>query len=136
MSMAATSHAWSALCDAPAVAEDNAVVFAAVDAARREWVGDGLLTVSAYDAERRCLARLWSSDPQAYPAGGIKHKADTPWTRQVLQRGEAFVGEGDAAIAAAFDDHEGIYGCGMHAIVNVPMLWRRRCVSKFNVLHC
>lgn len=58
MSMAATSHAWSALCDAPAVAEDNAVVFAAVDAARREWVGDGLLTVSAYDAERRCLARL------------------------------------------------------------------------------
>ena len=134
MSVKATFQAWSALCDALAVAEDNAAFFAAVDAARRERVGDGLLTVSAYDAERCCLARLWSSDPQAYPAGGVKYKADTPWTRQVLQRGNVFIGEGDAAIAAAFDDHERIYGCGMHAIVNVPMLWRRRCVGTFNVL--
>lgn len=72
-----------------------------MDDARRERVGDGLLTVSTYDAGRSCLARLWSSDPQSYPAGGIKHKADTPWTRQLLQRGEVFIGEGDAAIAAA-----------------------------------
>ncbi len=127
-------QAWSALCDALAVAEDNAAFFAAVDAERLDRVGDGLLTVSAYDAERCCLTRLWSSDPLAYPAGGIKHKADTPWTRRVLQRGEVFIGEGDAEVAAVFDDHERIRGCGMHAIVNVPLLWRRRCVGTFNVL--
>ncbi|MDQ6640306.1 MAG: GAF domain-containing protein [Pseudomonadota bacterium] len=134
MSATVTAQAWSALCDVVAVAEDNAAFFAAVNAARREWVGDGMLTISAYDAERCCLARLWSSDRLAYPVGAIKYKADTPWTRQVLQRGEVFIGEGDAEIAAVFDDHKRIRGCGMHAILNVPLVWRRRCVGTFNVL--
>lgn len=125
---------WSGLCDSLARAGADEEVFAAVDGARRAFVGDGLATVNAYDAARSRLTRLWSSDPEAYPAGGGKDKADTPWTRQVLQRREVFVGEGDLAIASAFDDHARIRALGMHAIVNVPVLWQRQCLGTFNVL--
>lgn len=125
---------YAALCDALADAKDETAFFAALDAARRELLGDGLLTVSRYDGERSRLDRVWSSNPQAYPVGGGKDKADTPWTRQVLQRGEVFVGEGDEAIVQAFDDHERIRALGLHAVVNVPLRWRGRCIGTFNVL--
>ena len=134
MTDAAQIGGYGRLCDVLARAQDEAAFFAAIDAARRALLGEGLLTVSAYDAPRSWLERVWSSNPQAYPVGGGKHKGDTPWTRQVLHRGEVFVGEGDAAIAEAFDDHERIRGLGLHAVVNVPLLWRGACIATFNVL--
>ncbi len=80
------------------------------------------------------LQRLWTSDPGAYPVGGRKRKTLTPWTRQLLQRGEVFIGEGDAALAAVFDEHQSIAELGLHAVVNVPLLQGERCVATFNVL--
>ena len=65
---------------------------------------------------------------------GRKRKALTPWTRQLLHLAEVFVGEGDAALAAVFDDHARIAALGLHAVVNVPLLERGRCVATFNVL--
>lgn len=134
MRAASAMSAYGALCDALAGTGDEAAFFAAIDAARRALLGEGLLTVSTYDAERSRLDRVWSSNPQAYPVGGGKHKSDTPWTRQVLQRGEVFVGEGDEAIVQAFDDHERIRGLGLRSVVNVPLLWRCECIGTFNVL--
>ena len=103
-------------------AQSAAATFAAIDAERRRLIGDGLLTISRYDSARSRLTRIWSSNPDAYPVGGSKDKADTPWTRQVLQRGEMFIGEGPAALAAAFDDHARIAALGLNCIVNVPLL--------------
>ena len=80
------------------------------------------------------LQRLWTSDPGAYPVGGRKRKTLTPWTRQLLQRAEVFIGEGDAALAAVFEEHQSIAARGLHSVVNVPLLQRERCVATFNVL--
>lgn len=125
---------WERLLDALNHAEDDGARCAAVYAACVDLVGPCLLTISRFDRERSTLQRLWSSDPEAYPVGGSKFKADTPWTRTVLQRGEVFVGEGDAALAEAFDDIDRIRGLGLRSALNVPLIRQRRCVGTFNVL--
>ena len=102
-------------------------------------LGDGLLTVNrvsrlSASADEFELQRLWSSNAQAYPVAGFKRKTLTPWSRQLLLRHDVFVGEGDAALAAAFDDHARIISLGLHGIVNVPLLIEGRCAATFNVL--
>lgn len=107
---------------------------------RQSLLGDGLLTVNLNATPDRAddevveLQRLWSSNPAVYPVAGRKRKPMTPWARQLLRRGEVFVGEGDAALAAVFDDHAQIASLGLRAVINVPLLAGRRCVATFNVL--
>ena len=113
-----------------------------IDGVRRQQLGEGLLTVNvdasppdAAEADTIELRRVWSSDPAAYPVGGRKRKAMTAWTRQLLRRGELFVGEGEAALREVFDDHERIAALGLRAVVNVPLLDARgRCRATFNLL--
>ena len=113
-----------------------------LDVVRQSLLGDGLLTVTGIlttpaglaESGQVDLQRLWSSNPEAYPVAGRKRKTLTAWTRQLVQRGEVFVGEGDAALASAFDDHARIVGLGLHAIINVPLLAEGRSVAMFNVL--
>ncbi|MGT2490106.1 GAF domain-containing protein [Cupriavidus basilensis] len=98
-----------------------ASAFEAIGNATAALLGPGLLTINAYRRASSEVVRLWSSDKAAYPVGGSKRKADTPWTRWVLHQGEVFVGEGDAALEAVFDDIAVIRGLGLSAVVN------RRC---------
>ena len=108
--------------------------------ARELALGEGMLTVNldvttAQDPPGEIrLRRIWSSQPVAYPVGGGKTKTLTPWSRQLLVQGQVFVGEGDEALAAVFDDHARIAALGLHAVVNVPLLRGGRCAATFNVL--
>jgi hypothetical protein len=111
-----------------------------LEQARELALGEGMLTVNldvTTEQDPRGeirLQRIWSSRPQAYPVGGGKTKTLTPWSRQLLQRGEVFVGEGDEALAQVFDDHARIASLNLHAVVNVPLLRAGRCAATFNVL--
>ena len=115
-----------------------------IDGVRQQLIGPGLLTVNL-----RCsplprdeegddtleLQRLWTSNPQAYPVAGRKTKKLTPWTRQLLVRGEVFIGEGREALQAVFDDHALIASLGLQSIVNVPMFdGQGPCFATFNLL--
>ncbi len=109
------------LCDQLQQARDPAAAFEAIGAATLQAMGPGLLTINAWHAGPAQIERLWSSDTAAYPVGGRKSKGDSPWRHQLLERGEVFVGEGDAALAAVFDDVQRIRGLGCTAVVNVPL---------------
>jgi hypothetical protein len=109
-------------------------VMEAVRQATLTMVGPGLLTINAWHARTAEIERLWSSDPAAYPVGGRKIKGDTTWTRQLLVRGEVFVGEGDAALAAVFDDIAVIRRLGLNGVVNVPLCHRGAVIGTFNYL--
>ncbi|UST52858.1 GAF domain-containing protein (plasmid) [Comamonadaceae bacterium OTU4NAUVB1] len=126
--------------DLPRAAGPEAAL-AIVEGVRQELLGDGLLTVNlnvtpadaAPDVVE--LQRAWSSRPVHYPVAGRKRKMLTAWTRQLLQRAEVFVGEGDDALAAVFDDAQRIRSMGLHAVVNVPLVEPGgRCFATFNVL--
>lgn len=119
---------------APGEAEPTAALFDAVGAATLALLGPGLLTINQWRPDTREVVRQWSSDPLAYPVGGSKRKGDTPWARQLLQRLEVFVGEGDAALAEVFDDISTIRALGLRAVVNVPIGERGRCIGTFNYL--
>ena len=128
------------LCDrlSRAASLDEALVV--VNEASVLTLGKGLLTVNVdattpeTPAGEIRLRRIWSSDPVAYPVGGGKTKTRTPWTRQLIEQAQVFVGEGDEALATVFDDHARIAALGLHAIVNVPIVERGRCVATFNLL--
>jgi len=122
------------LCDALRGAEAPADVFDAVGGATLGLLGPGLLTINAWHADTATIERLWSSDTVAYPVGGTKTKGDTPWTRQLLLRGEVFVGEGDEALSAVFDDIALIRDLGLRGVVNVPLCHAGRVIGTFNYL--
>ena len=129
-----------ALTDALDAAATHDDALKAIHVALVSVLGHNLLTVNL-DAtqpddppDEVQLQRLWTSDPGAYPVGGRKRKTLTPWTRQLLQRAEVFIGEGDAALAAVFEEHKRIADLGLHSVVNVPLLQGERCVGTFNVL--
>ncbi|MGO4329934.1 GAF domain-containing protein [Cupriavidus sp. 2TAF22] len=122
------------LCDALARAPAPAAAFDALGSATAALLGPGLLTINAWRRASAEIERLWSSDTGAYPVGGRKYKADTPWTIRVLHQGQVFVGEGDTALAAVFDDIAVIRGLGLSAVVNVPVCEHGQCVGTFNFL--
>lgn len=98
--------------------------------------GPCLLTVNQLQWQR-CplrLARVYSSNPQAYPVGGYKDKPDSEWTRQVLLQGERYVGEGEASIAGAFDDHVRIASLGLRCVINQPLILQAQVVGTLNLL--
>lgn len=122
------------LCDQLRHAATPVAVLDAVGQATLDLLGPGLLTINTWQVETGEIGRLWSSDPAAYPVGGKKVKGDTAWTRQLLVRGEVFVGEGDAALAAVFDDIAVIRGLGLNGVVNVPLCEGGRVIGTFNYL--
>lgn len=132
--------ACAALCQDLPRAPGPDVALRILEQVRQSLLGDGLLTVNlnttpdCADGEVVELQRLWSSNPTAYPVAGRKRKPMTHWTRQLLRRGEMFVGEGDAALAAVFDDHAQIASLGLRAVINVPLFAAGRCVATFNLL--
>lgn len=109
-------------------------LWAAVAAVAAEALGCALFTAMRFDAAAGEVERLYSTDPEAYPVGGRKTKRDTMWATQVLAEGQVFVGAGDAAINAAFDDHEKIRSLGLHSIINVPIVPIDICIGTVNFL--
>ena len=128
------------LCDGLTRATSPAEALARIEAARHALWGPGLLTVNlvvARPAEAGgvfLLQRAWTSHPDQYPVGGGKRKVATAWTEQLLVRGELFVGEGEAALAAVFDDAARIAGMGLRSVINVPLLQAGECRATLNVL--
>lgn len=131
---AAVLVAANGLCDDLERAASPLETLDAVGQATMRLLGPGLLTINAWHAGTAEIERIWSSNPAAYPPGGKKSKPDSPWRRQLLEAGEVFVGEGDAALAAVFDDVALIRSLGCTAVVNVPLCRAGRVFGTFNYL--
>lgn len=80
------------------------------------------------------VERVYTSDPVAYPLSGRKPRRDTPWSRQVLVRGEPYYANDPAGIRFAFEDAEKILGLGLGAVINVPVKEADRVLGTLNFL--
>ncbi len=109
-------------------------LFAAVDQYAFSFLRQSLCTVNRFDAARQRVVRLYSSNPAAYPVGGSKDKAGTPWGKHVLLERRIFVGEGAASIRESFDDFEAIRALGLQSVINVPVVARDTCLGTINFL--
>jgi GAF domain-containing protein len=80
------------------------------------------------------VERVHTSNPGAYPLAGRKPRRDTPWSRQVLVRGEPYYANDAAGIRFAFEDAEKILGLGLGAVMNVPVKEGGRVLGTLNFL--
>jgi len=80
------------------------------------------------------VERVHTSNADAYPLAGRKPRRDTPWSRQVLVRGEPYYANDAAGIRFAFEDAEKILGLGLGAVINVPVKEGDRVLGTLNFL--
>ena len=80
------------------------------------------------------VERAYTSNAEAYPLSGRKPRRDTPWSRQVLVRGEPYYANDAAGIRFAFEDAEKILGLGLGAVINVPVKEGERVLGTLNFL--
>ena len=102
------------------------------DEAQRRF-GWKLFTAMRYLASGE-VERVHTSNPAAYPLAGRKPRRDTPWSRQVLVRGEPYYANDAAGIRFAFEDAEKILGLGLGAVINVPVKDGERVLGTLNFL--
>ena len=109
-----------------------ATTFKAVEAAASKAIGQKLFTLLFVDGDE--VARIYSSDPQAYPVSGRKKMGPTPWGDVVLRDRKALLLPDRAAIKWAFFDHELIYSLGLGACINIPAQYDGKVVGTINLL--
>ncbi|HEX8168291.1 MAG TPA: GAF domain-containing protein [Beijerinckiaceae bacterium] len=129
-----TSEQVAQLAAAAAGAEQPGTLLNAIERVGAATIGQSLFTAMRFDEAAMEVERLYSSDPQAYPPGGRKKKRETAWGAHVLTGRRVFVGEGEEAIRAAFDDHPLILSLGLRSVVNVPVVVAGRCHGTLNFL--
>jgi hypothetical protein len=99
----------------------------------RRLFGWKLFTAMRY-LESGEVERVYTSNPQAYPLSGRKPRRDTPWSRQVLVRGEPYYANDAAGIRFAFEDAEKLLGLGLGAVINAPVKDGERVLGTLNFL--
>lgn len=98
-------------------------------------IGHRLFTVMAFDSSTRQVRRIFSSQPSAYPPGGIKSKGASAWANQVLDQGQPFIGMNRGDIRRHFADHELIAELGLASVLNMPVRFAGRTLGTMNLLH-
>ena len=109
--------------------------FAALDRALDAVLGHKLFTVLLHHASTGESERLSTNQPVAYPVGGKKALRDTPWSRQLIVEGRAYLGRTAADIREHFPDHALIASLGCASILNLPVVWNARVLGTINLLH-
>ena len=109
--------------------------FRALQQALAAEPGHILFTVLVHHAQERQNERLFTNMPEAYPVGGRKPVTDHPWMRQVIGRGEPYIGRTRTDIEYVFFDHELISSLGCESVLNMPVRWAGATLGTLNLLH-
>ncbi len=110
-------------------------LFRALDAALAAAIGNILFTILVHHPAAPESERFYSNRPAEYPLGGRKPVTDSPWMRQVIGRGEPYIGRNAADICEVFFDHALIHSLGCESVLNMPVRWRNRTLGTLNLLH-
>ena len=108
--------------------------FAALHRAAQEACGARLFTATVLDRAAGVARRAYSSHPEDYPVTGTKPMGDSPWTDQVIGRGETFVANETAGFSPYFSDHALINALGCEAAMNIPVSEGGQVVGTVNIL--
>jgi len=99
-------------------------------------IGHRLFTLMVIDRTTNEAARVYTSNPTAYPVKGRKPLGDlTDWGTQVLSRAEPFIGRTADDIRSVFPDHETISALGCASVLNLPVTLDGITLGTVNLLH-
>jgi GAF domain-containing protein len=125
----------SLLAEALRASSPPRAIYAALETMTGQVIGHRLFTIMRFDPGRSEVERVHSNLPSVYPVGGRKKKADTKWADHVLREMKVFRGTTPEDIRQAFDDHQTILGLGLGSIINVPVVFKGRCLGTMNLTH-
>lgn len=94
-----------------------------------------LCTVSLIDPVTEEGIRVYTNMPDDFPLSGRKPRADTYWSKWVLDDQKTFVANDSAGIKEVFFDHEFIESLGMASVINVPVVVNGNTIGSVNCLH-
>jgi hypothetical protein len=124
------------VADECVAARQPAYGLAALDQALRHHPGHKLFTVLVIDRELGLIQRVYTSDPVAYPGGGVKPLLrEGEFFRQVVQAGDSRICRNRDECRAAFFDHALIEQLGCESAINVPIRNKNRTLGSLNLLH-
>lgn len=109
-------------------------LFHAIDHALERALGHVLFTILVHHPNEHANERFYTNRPADYPIGGRKPVTDTAWTRQVIGRGEPYIGRSARDIREVFFDHALILSLGCESVLNVPVRWRGETLGTLNLL--
>lgn len=118
-----------------AASPDLPALHRAVESALAELVGFRLFTLLRATPARDGLARMHSSDLQAYPAEGVKPVGNDPWLQRLLRDPEPALSPDANAVQQNFPDAQAIFGLGCASALNVPICLQGRILGSMNLLH-
>lgn len=111
-----------------------APIYRALDRALGAVIGHKLFTLLYVAPDRRRVKRVYSSNPAAYPVGGLKSMGPTPWGAHVIEGQKAYIARNDADIRWAFPDHALIASLGLASALNMPVVYDGRVLGTVNLL--
>lgn len=100
--------------------------------ALKDAVGFRLFTLLVVDGTE--VARIYSSDPEAYPVSGRKKMQSSPWGDHVLIGHKAWLGRTQDDIKWAFYDHDLIASLGCGCCINIPVIYDGTLLGTMNLL--
>jgi GAF domain-containing protein len=115
--------------------EKPPAIYRVIDEVGAEVIGHQLFTIMRLVPGTIEVERVYTNNPEVYPVGGRKKKADTSWARHVLEDMKSFRADRAEEIRAAFDDHQTILRIGIGSILNVPVVFNQRCLGTVNFCH-
>jgi GAF domain-containing protein len=101
----------------------------------QQALGHILFTVLVFDGAAGQMRRIFSTRPDINPVGGSKPITDSDWMRQVLHRGQPYIGRSRNDLKHAFFDYEQLWATGCESVLNMPVLWAGRVLGSLNLLH-
>lgn len=111
------------------------VLLTVLGASVREAIGYLLFTVLVHDAEQKTMRRIYSARPDINPVGGTKPITDSDWMKQVLLRGEPYIGYTREDLKSVFFDYELLWSIGCGSVLNMPIVWSGTVLGSLNMLH-
>lgn len=98
-------------------------------------IGYLLFTVLVHDSAEKTMRRIYSTRPDINPVGGTKPITDSDWMKQVLLRGEPYIGYTREYLKSVFFDYELLWSIGCGSVLNMPVVWSGTVLGSLNMLH-
>lgn len=109
--------------------------FAALRAYADGLVGAKIFTVLAFDFGRQEVRRVFTSQPDLYPAGATDKLYDTIWERTLIGEKKPLVLNDYAALASLLTEVDTLRDRGMEAMLNLPVVVGGEVLGALNMLH-
>jgi len=115
--------------------QDDEKFFPLVSDLLKEEIGFKLLTFTVLHPNQKYIQRIFSSNEDVYPVGGVKDVPDNYWAELTIKQKKSFIGNNRKEIEKYFFDHKTITSLGCESILNQVVVFNKKTIGTINLLN-